>query len=491
VIVRMAEEPLCPICCEVLDATDQNFYPCQCNYQICLWCYQRISEGPSPLCPACRTPYDKNKVNEAPSKKVIEQARDEQRRKRIEERREQRQEKEKRPPTTISGPPPALAEKLANEKVRQRNLVYVTGIPVQECREETLRRTNWFGQFGRIISCVTKNDSAYITYQKASDAEAAIAGMHGRPTSDNRALRCAVGTTKYCSFFLRRQECPNPNCLYLHEIARTEDTVSSDDIGRNPKFDYDEMARHYENAHESPIRQGYIGSAKPPSMGRNTSAPTPHPRHVNSLPPSSLFESSLQPMLTRHKSMPDPSIRSNSDSVITTKPPRLRAPPPGFSSQNISENNNISRSESGLMSNTSLNSQIDPPNWPPMPTNSVDASSSKGVIRGVHYADDLPHAKQRPKNSGNSFDFKAIWQSLMTKEHQQIQIANLAALSYTSSNILESLQPRTSSRFNFVSHPEKKTYDFNTNESVIQKLLSSTNLNPGNSSSLYGSSSFF
>ena len=61
-------------------------------------------------------------MNEAPSKKVIEQARDEQRRKRIEERREQRQEKEKRPPTTISGPPPALAEKLANEKVRQRNL---------------------------------------------------------------------------------------------------------------------------------------------------------------------------------------------------------------------------------------------------------------------------------------------------------------------------------------------------------------------------------
>ena len=54
--------------------------------------------------------------------------------------------------------------------------------------------------------------------------------MHGRPTADQRALRCAVGTTKYCSFFLRRQECPNPNCLYLHEIARTEDTVAPDEV---------------------------------------------------------------------------------------------------------------------------------------------------------------------------------------------------------------------------------------------------------------------
>eukprot|EP00493_Phyllostaurus_siculus_P003477 UN03492 len=122
-----------------------------------------------------------------------------------------------------------------------------------------LRRNNWFGRYGRIVSCICKNDTAYITYNKSSEAESAIQSMHGRPTSDGRSLRCAVGTTKYCSFFLRRQECPNPHCLYLHEIARSEDSY------------YEEYMEDtsFPETPDSPLRQGYAMPTGKSTIVRN------------------------------------------------------------------------------------------------------------------------------------------------------------------------------------------------------------------------------
>ena len=50
-------EEICPLCCEELDISDKNFFPCKCGYQVCMWCWHRIRETESGLCPACRTPY--------------------------------------------------------------------------------------------------------------------------------------------------------------------------------------------------------------------------------------------------------------------------------------------------------------------------------------------------------------------------------------------------------------------------------------------------
>ena len=47
---------------EELDATDRNFRPCKCGYQICLFCYRHIKDDLNGLCPACRTPYEEANV---------------------------------------------------------------------------------------------------------------------------------------------------------------------------------------------------------------------------------------------------------------------------------------------------------------------------------------------------------------------------------------------------------------------------------------------
>lgn len=57
----------CPLCLEELDATDKATLYCQCEYQICAFCWQQLHDNASKdntiaKCPNCRTPYDKDNI---------------------------------------------------------------------------------------------------------------------------------------------------------------------------------------------------------------------------------------------------------------------------------------------------------------------------------------------------------------------------------------------------------------------------------------------
>lgn len=47
-----AEDDSCPLCLEPFDITDKSFRPCKCEYQVCMFCYNKLT-----ACPACRKPY--------------------------------------------------------------------------------------------------------------------------------------------------------------------------------------------------------------------------------------------------------------------------------------------------------------------------------------------------------------------------------------------------------------------------------------------------
>lgn len=32
-------------------------------------------------------------------------------------------------------------------------------------------------------------------------------------------VKASLGTTKYCSYFLKSMQCPKPECMYLHELG--------------------------------------------------------------------------------------------------------------------------------------------------------------------------------------------------------------------------------------------------------------------------------
>ena len=55
----MAEEEVCPICCNELTDDDKALIPCKCGFQICLWCLHKMMDEMGGKCPAGRTPYNK------------------------------------------------------------------------------------------------------------------------------------------------------------------------------------------------------------------------------------------------------------------------------------------------------------------------------------------------------------------------------------------------------------------------------------------------
>ena len=60
--------------------------------------------------------------------------------------------------------------------------------------------------------------SAYVTYLRSEDALRAIQAVNNI-FIDGRTLKASLGTTKYCSHFMKNQTCPKSDCMYLHEMG--------------------------------------------------------------------------------------------------------------------------------------------------------------------------------------------------------------------------------------------------------------------------------
>jgi len=225
----MEDAPCCPLCTEELDDSDLGFFPCRCRFQVCPFCYGRLKEGGG-LCPGCRAPYkDQEPIYEKPDLEKLREQREE-------IKRREREEKQQASKTLDS---------LANVRVIQRNLVYVTGLPLKHAYDDVLAGPKWFKPYGRILKCVANRSvqynsnspcgptvSAYVTYSKHEEALEAIKKLDNT-MHEGHNLRCSFGTTKYCNNFLRGLECTNPDCMYLHKVQENDDTYLRAQLSRN------------------------------------------------------------------------------------------------------------------------------------------------------------------------------------------------------------------------------------------------------------------
>ncbi|XP_009790896.1 uncharacterized protein [Nicotiana sylvestris] len=226
------EEKRCPLCAEEMDWTDQQFKPCKCGYQVCVWCWHHImdiaeKEASEGRCPACRTKYEKDKV-------VAMQANF--------ERAENNNSNRKSKPPKAKPKANEVRKDLTNVRVIQRKMAYVTGLPLSLADEDLLQRKEYFGQYGKIskislsrtaggsIQLLTNDTcSVYITYSKEEDAIQCIQFVHGF-VLEGRYLRASFGTAKYCHAWLRNMPCSNPSCLYLHSLGADEDSFGKDEV---------------------------------------------------------------------------------------------------------------------------------------------------------------------------------------------------------------------------------------------------------------------
>ena len=200
---------VCPLCCEDLDISDQQFFPCKCGYQVCMWCWHRIKETESGLCPACRTPYgdDPHEFSAVDMEEVVKANKA---KAAAEKRERERLRQEQAGNATGAGPgrgahslgsmhigggsdgdhavamsskrghePPKDRNQLANMRVIRRNLVYAVGLPPSVASEDTLRKPEFFGQYGKIAKIViNRNHPGNTGDPKRATASAYITFVH-------------------------------------------------------------------------------------------------------------------------------------------------------------------------------------------------------------------------------------------------------------------------------------------------------------------------
>ncbi|XP_074661021.1 uncharacterized protein LOC141913398 isoform X2 [Tubulanus polymorphus] len=295
------EQIECPLCMEPLEMDDLSFYPCTCGYQICRFCWHRLRTYENGLCPACRKLYPENPAEFKPLTDDELQRIKKERRQKDHQRKQKAAENRKH---------------LANVRVVQKNLVFVVGLSPRLADPEVLKRHEYFGKFGKIHKVVINQSTtyagsqsngpsagAYVTYLKAEDALKAIQNVNNVYV-DSRTLKASLGTTKYCSHFLKGTQCPKLDCMYLHELGEEAASFTKEEMQQGKHQDYEQ--RLYEQ---------YMNSQNTAHHGTTTTSKTAtHPATtVSTSSSSSVTAAAAAPVSTSSSSPP-----SSSSSAVTT-----------------------------------------------------------------------------------------------------------------------------------------------------------------------------
>ncbi|KAI0026064.1 hypothetical protein F4780DRAFT_718326 [Xylariomycetidae sp. FL0641] len=232
------EEDTCPLCIEEFDLSDRNFRPCPCGYQICQFCYNNLKNNLNGLCPACRRPYDEKDIQW----KVVTHEEEAEFRANIQKNQKKRATEQRQKEVQKREAERENRKNLQGVRVVQKNLVYVTGLTPNVREDEllrTLRRPEFFGQYGNIqkISISNRKGSdgqqqslgIYVTFEKKEEAARCIQAVNHSQNGD-RILKAQLGTTKYCSAWLRHEQCGNRQCMFLHELGDEEDSYTRQDL---------------------------------------------------------------------------------------------------------------------------------------------------------------------------------------------------------------------------------------------------------------------
>ncbi|KAG5874752.1 hypothetical protein JTB14_013117 [Gonioctena quinquepunctata] len=269
------EQVECPLCMEPLEVDDLNFFPCSCGYQICRFCWHRIRTDENGLCPACRKAYSENPADFIPlSQEQVAKLKSEKRH-RDQQRKAKLSESRKH---------------LASVRVVQRNLVFVVGLPMRLADAEVLKRHEYFGRFGKIHKVVINQSttyagsqgpsaSAYVTYMKSDDALRAIQSVNNI-TIDGRLIKSSLGTTKYCSHFMKNQPCPKSDCMYLHDFGDPEASFTKEQMHAGKHQEYEKKL------HESLVLRAVNNNSQLSENGKS-SAPIPTTNPIGSSKSSS------------------------------------------------------------------------------------------------------------------------------------------------------------------------------------------------------------
>ena len=167
-----------------------------------MWCWHRIRETESGLCPACRTPYgdDPHEFSAVDVQEVLKANKE----KEAAAKRERERQRQQQNGGDLSSVPASLMHvngvpvpadgsgehvtgimdvpkdrtQLANMRVIRRNLVYCVGLPPSIANEDQLRKADYFGQYGKIAKIVLNRNQASNGDPRRASCSAYVTFVH-------------------------------------------------------------------------------------------------------------------------------------------------------------------------------------------------------------------------------------------------------------------------------------------------------------------------
>ena len=128
---------------------------------------------------------------------------------------------------------------LMESRIIQKKLVYIIGLSSDLIKiEQKLKSYEYFGQYGKIVKLVINKNKTYntngpngpsytcfITYSSEEESSLAILSLD-KFIIDKHEIKANYGTTKYCLNFIKKYDCKNKGCIYLHKLADEKDIIS-------------------------------------------------------------------------------------------------------------------------------------------------------------------------------------------------------------------------------------------------------------------------
>ena len=116
---------------------------------------------------------------------------------------------------------------LSNHIYISKNTVFILNIPDELFSKDLLYQKKYLGQYGHINQMVfdknhKKEKSLIVRFDTVNQAALSILSLENFEVDKGNKIKTMYFITKYCHYFLNNKECPNHNCLYLHNIFINE-----------------------------------------------------------------------------------------------------------------------------------------------------------------------------------------------------------------------------------------------------------------------------
>ena len=112
---------------------------------------------------------------------------------------------------------------LSNHNFISKNTVFISNIPEELYSKDILYQKKFLGQYGHISQILfdkyqKKEKNIIVQFDTVNQAALCILSIENFKLDNEVFLNAKYFITKFCNYFLNNKQCPNQNCLYLHNI---------------------------------------------------------------------------------------------------------------------------------------------------------------------------------------------------------------------------------------------------------------------------------